>query len=174
MRLLLCVCGIALGWATPVMAALDDGPATTESAQVDPGTLLPFQLKLAAGYALRLAPDGRTSGGGAVAQADVPIWGAFGARVGALGMGFAGSIADPRPLAFGGAHGSLLYAVDEGNIAGRIHAGGLIGYTAEVDFTGAFDELPRRDGVYAGVVLCLLYTSPSPRDLSTSRMPSSA
>ena len=25
-----------------------------------------------------------------------------------------------------------------------------------------------------GVVICLLYTSPSPRDLSTSRMPSSA
>ena len=26
----------------------------------------------------------------------------------------------------------------------------------------------------AGVLICLLYTSPSPRDLSTSRMPSSA
>ena len=26
----------------------------------------------------------------------------------------------------------------------------------------------------AGVAICLLYTSPSPRDLSTSRMPSSA
>ena len=26
----------------------------------------------------------------------------------------------------------------------------------------------------AGLVVCLLYTSPSPRDLSTSRMPSSA
>ena len=29
-------------------------------------------------------------------------------------------------------------------------------------------------GAAAGVVSCLLYTSPSPRDLSTSRMPSSA
>ena len=28
--------------------------------------------------------------------------------------------------------------------------------------------------VYAGKKSCLLYTSPSPRDLSTSRMPSSA
>ena len=27
---------------------------------------------------------------------------------------------------------------------------------------------------YKGVYICLLYTSPSPRDLSTSRMPSSA
>ena len=44
---------------------------------------------------------------------------------------------------------------------------------------------PRRDGVtriYSRrdrarlklVIICLLYTSPSPRDLSTSRMPSSA
>ena len=28
--------------------------------------------------------------------------------------------------------------------------------------------------VWAAVIVCLLYTSPSPRDLSTSRMPSSA
>ena len=31
-------------------------------------------------------------------------------------------------------------------------------------------EVNKRDGKY----VCLLYTSPSPRDLSTSRMPSSA
>ena len=30
------------------------------------------------------------------------------------------------------------------------------------------------DEVYEGMIVCLLYTSPSPRDLSTSRMPSSA
>ena len=30
------------------------------------------------------------------------------------------------------------------------------------------------DGYTLGVATCLLYTSPSPRDLSTSRMPSSA
>ena len=30
------------------------------------------------------------------------------------------------------------------------------------------------EGIIALVSLCLLYTSPSPRDLSTSRMPSSA
>ena len=29
-------------------------------------------------------------------------------------------------------------------------------------------------GILDGVTTCLLYTSPSPRDLSTSRMPSSA
>ena len=40
-------------------------------------------------------------------------------------------------------------------------------------------ELPEKDYSDAGLLLeecanCLLYTSPSPRDLSTSRMPSSA
>ena len=35
--------------------------------------------------------------------------------------------------------------------------------------------LLRGDGVYSDdISICLLYTSPSPRDLSTSRMPSSA
>ena len=29
-------------------------------------------------------------------------------------------------------------------------------------------------GFQAGVIVCLLYTSPSPRDVSSSRMPSSA
>ena len=38
-------------------------------------------------------------------------------------------------------------------------------------------HLPERDAAFAALLLleaCLLYTSPSPRDLSTSRMPSSA
>ena len=34
--------------------------------------------------------------------------------------------------------------------------------------------LQAADKVDAPVIICLLYTSPSPRDLSTSRMPSSA
>ena len=34
--------------------------------------------------------------------------------------------------------------------------------------------LPNRNGINAAFLTCLLYTSPSPRDLSTSRMPSSA
>ena len=37
----------------------------------------------------------------------------------------------------------------------------------------AIDEMGTRDGFH-GYGPCLLYTSPSPRDLSTSRMPSSA
>ena len=39
----------------------------------------------------------------------------------------------------------------------------------------AIDRLSRHDiGLNADPISCLLYTSPSPRDLSTSRMPSSA
>ena len=44
----------------------------------------------------------------------------------------------------------------------------------------AEDALQRINADFAGIVIsdirlpCLLYTSPSPRDLSTSRMPSSA
>ena len=38
-----------------------------------------------------------------------------------------------------------------------------------------WDRLESRvDHATAGLIVCLLYTSPSPRDLSTSRMPSSA
>ena len=36
------------------------------------------------------------------------------------------------------------------------------------------DELPLEKAIEAYQKGCLLYTSPSPRDLSTSRMPSSA
>ena len=35
-------------------------------------------------------------------------------------------------------------------------------------------EDPKREGLLETPKSCLLYTSPSPRDLSTSRMPSSA
>ena len=41
------------------------------------------------------------------------------------------------------------------------------------DVLGAF-PLSTKDDVNAALDACLLYTSPSPRDLSTSRMPSSA
>ena len=36
------------------------------------------------------------------------------------------------------------------------------------------EDLIINEGYVGGVKACLLYTSPSPRDLSTSRMPSSA
>ena len=42
---------------------------------------------------------------------------------------------------------------------------------AELDSDKATLELPAEQG---GVITCLLYTSPSPRDATLSRMPSSA
>ena len=67
----------------------------------------------------------------------------------------------------------------------------LVGGTAEVSFanstlngetyfwdfgdgTTSTDENPTHTYTAEGIYTCLLYTSPSPRDLSTSRMPSSA
>ena len=49
-------------------------------------------------------------------------------------------------------------------------------------FRSTYDELklvvwPNKQQLFSesvAVIICLLYTSPSPRDLSTSRMPSSA
>ena len=43
-----------------------------------------------------------------------------------------------------------------------------------VDLKATVDEALKKDKLVKKVIVCLLYTSPSPRDLSTSRMPSSA
>ena len=49
------------------------------------------------------------------------------------------------------------------------------GLNRDLGFTDADRvENIRRVGEVAKLMVCLLYTSPSPRDLSTSRMPSSA
>ena len=61
--------------------------------------------------------------------------------------------------------------------------GGEVGYTTHPDHVQSTKsrgevmqsvEAARKDGTLAVLSRCLLYTSPSPRDLSTSRMPSSA
>ena len=45
----------------------------------------------------------------------------------------------------------------------------------EIDFQNQFSSLNKYDhGLYGGFGFCLLYTSPSPRDATLSRMPSSA
>ena len=65
----------------------------------------------------------------------------------------------------------VLGFVDTKNIQGRLRSG--------YELVRA-DEYPNEDfpaiadGKYAGVIGCLLYTSPSPRDAHESRMPSSA
>ena len=68
---------------------------------------------------------------------------------------------------------------------GAMALGHPIGATGSILIGTALDELERSGGRYglitmcaaggmAPAIICLLYTSPSPRDLSTSRMPSSA
>jgi len=57
-------------------------------------------------------------------------------------------------------------------VAGQVAAGGAVGYGKFLSWRGMLPvEPPRRPEPQR---VCLLYTSPSPRDLSTSRMPSSA
>ena len=48
------------------------------------------------------------------------------------------------------------------------------GYQAEIIRITLQDDVPSSCDIYTMGGGCLLYTSPSPRDLSTSRMPSSA
>ena len=58
---------------------------------------------------------------------------------------------------------------------GVIGAGWIIRCLAHNKKVVAFDkDLKLKKRLVAEIKRCLLYTSPSPRDLSTSRMPSSA
>ena len=75
--------------------------------------------------------------------------------------------------------GGAVHALKEVNIkieANRITA--LIGPSGcgKTTFLRALNRMNELNGVKTEgeVIICLLYTSPSPRDLSTSRMPSSA
>ena len=47
-------------------------------------------------------------------------------------------------------------------------------YDEAVSFTNAIAEMAEAEGHHPKIIFCLLYTSPSPRDRSLSRMPSSA
>ena len=51
---------------------------------------------------------------------------------------------------------------------------GYLDYPQDLRISYLAQEVPSTDEVAVQYVFCLLYTSPSPRDLSTSRMPSSA
>ena len=74
-------------------------------------------------------------------------------------------------------------SVDKGEFRSNVFALGVVAEAAAVD--ALFEELDDDGGGSLDVAelkvcgarrahTCLLYTSPSPRDLSTSRMPSSA
>ena len=73
------------------------------------------------------------------------------------------------PLADGGADLSQVFAVVDNILEHAIGAKVIINKSTSP--VGTVDRIKAR---IAQAVACLLYTSPSPRDLSTSRMPSSA
>ena len=65
----------------------------------------------------------------------------------------------------------------QSNIAIIIYTAGVIIGALFLDIWGAETNIKKgliALGWTALLIVCLLYTSPSPRDLSTSRMPSSA
>ena len=59
-----------------------------------------------------------------------------------------------------------------GNLTSNMEFGGKIIYRVEIESQNLIPPAP--DIMDECIFSCLLYTSPSPRDLSTSRMPSSA
>ena len=99
-----------------------------------------------------------------------------------------------------GDYGSILNSYATGNVTGGTNVGGLVGASSGTTITNSYSfgsvtttswhagGLVGGAGAYSiftnsssagsvkgdSYVGCLLYTSPSPRDLSTSRMPSSA
>ena len=67
------------------------------------------------------------------------------------------------------------------SLAGGTNYGDKTDYTTTGALTSGVDDLisgyelfANTEEVEVDFIICLLYTSPSPRDLSTSRMPSSA
>ena len=84
----------------------------------------------------------------------------------------------PSPMPEYIMHGKSIKAlVDRGTIVIAFGGGGIPVYNNENDKIEGLDAVIDKDFSAAKmgrIISCLLYTSPSPRDLSTSRMPSSA
>ena len=59
------------------------------------------------------------------------------------------------------------------NIGGDLTVAGISTFTGNIDVNGIIEGISGQNKI-PSLYACLLYTSPSPRDLSTSRMPSSA
>ena len=68
---------------------------------------------------------------------------------------------------------TLLVSMDKKSV-GRTSCNPAVGGLAKGQMIKEVDVLGGIMGFFADLSTCLLYTSPSPRDLSTSRMPSSA
>ena len=72
---------------------------------------------------------------------------------------------------YGGKETNRNISVEKKDIKNLIHSDTFLSKVLELDIDGKKERVIPRDVAFN---VCLLYTSPSPRDLSTSRMPSSA
>ena len=106
---------------------------------------------------------------------DVAVIGAGQTKFGNHPLGLKGMWAESAENAYASIDGDFDPSmVDEAFIGSIAFGGGQIGNTAALltEHTG-MDNIPVRR-VENACAYCLLYTSPSPRDISGSRMPSSA
>ena len=79
------------------------------------------------------------------------------------------TMADGSTITMGGQPRSIRWTSTADNITQTSNGNGDVYMNLELTMPAAVDN----DSIYL-LYGCLLYTSPSPRDLSTSRMPSSA
>ena len=136
------------------------------------GSKTPIRIEGEEGIVLGAVAGGKGVGETLGIEPSVGIGGIEFAHLGSDGLVFENSIIGKVKI-----RGSLVrFGEDEDGIAGSGHAADArvqhLGPSGTV-FEGAVAELP----VFVATdrpESCLLYTSPSPRDLSTSRMPSSA
>ena len=90
---------------------------------------------------------------------------------------FAGIVATLVTIAiekFGGRTGGVLATIPTTIVPAAL---GMYSISGETEFAQSMSIVPLGmmvNAIFLLVWICLLYTSPSPRDLSTSRMPSSA
>ena len=87
-------------------------------------------------------------------------------------IGLTGGIASGKSLAAERLSELGAHSINGDLLGHQSYAPGTRGFDNVVSEFG--DEVVGDNGEIDRAVLCLLYTSPSPRDLSTSRMPSSA
>ncbi len=72
-------------------------------------------------------------------------------------------------------HLNFIYSIFPGSLVKRVNMPStFFSISYDENFKAKYEEVKIGAGATLKVTDCLLYTSPSPRDLSTSRMPSSA
>ena len=83
-------------------------------------------------------------------------------------------VMDTASMTLDETHSTIMEANKKGFDVARVHSGDPSLYGAIAEQIRRLVKSDIKYEIVPGVPACLLYTSPSPRDLSTSRMPSSA